>query len=95
MTYIWLKLPFAEHCRQMPKLLREKSANQGGADPNIVARIKAALGRGHSLKSVCDCLAGDGIRISVQTLGSYITRMRRKTLSVAGVQPARISESAR
>ena len=42
--------------------------------------IKAVLAKGHSLKTVCDCLEADGIAISIQTLGSYITRIRRKSL---------------
>jgi hypothetical protein len=40
--------------------------------------IKAALDKGHTLKAACDCLQADGITLSVQTLGSYITRIRRK-----------------
>jgi hypothetical protein len=44
--------------------------------------IKAALDKGHSLKAVCDCLQEDGIIITVQTLGSYITRIRRKSTAI-------------
>lgn len=44
--------------------------------------IKTALEKGHSLKTVCDCLEADGITISVQSLGSYITRIRRKAVPV-------------
>jgi hypothetical protein len=39
--------------------------------------IKAALEKGHSLKTVCECLEADGLTMTVQTLGSYVTRMRR------------------
>src|SRR5215831_14016042 len=42
--------------------------------------IKAALEKGHTLKAVCDCLEADGIAITVQTLGSYLTRIRRNSL---------------
>jgi hypothetical protein len=41
--------------------------------------IKAALDRGHPLKAVCECLEADGIQMSIYTLGSYVTRMRRKS----------------
>jgi hypothetical protein len=41
--------------------------------------IKAALDRGHTLKAVCECLEADGIQMSIYTLGSYVTRMRRKS----------------
>ena len=43
--------------------------------------INVAREKGHSLKTICDCLEADGIQISVTTLGSYITRMRRKEAS--------------
>jgi hypothetical protein len=49
--------------------------------------IKAALDAGHSLKSVCECLEADEINITVQALGSYITRMRKKSPSVAAELP--------
>lgn len=75
--------------------LREKKApNKAAQIRRLWPEIKAALDSGHSLKAVCDCLEGDGIKISVQTLGSYITRMRRKTVSATGAQLARKNESA-
>src|SRR5207248_1909584 len=39
--------------------------------------IRTALDNGHSLQAVCDCLAADGITLTVQSLGSYIGRIRR------------------
>lgn len=75
--------------------LREKKASSKAAQIRTLwPEIKAALDSGHSLKAACDCLEGDGIMISVQTLGSYITRMRRKTVSATGPQLARKNESA-
>jgi hypothetical protein len=59
--------------------------------------IKAALDKGHSLKTVCDCLEVDGIAITVQTLGSYITRIRRRSLSIEAAtepRPQRFEEDA-
>ena len=60
--------------------------------------INVARERGHSLKTVCDCLEAEGIQISVTTLGSYITRMRRKDASREIAKPlasGSVSESRR
>jgi hypothetical protein len=56
--------------------------------------INAALDAGHSLKSVCECLEADGINITVPALGSYITRIRRKSLKLAAPTPTAAIESA-
>ena len=60
--------------------------------------INVARERGHSLKTICDCLEAEGIQISVTTLGSYITRMRRKDASREIAKPhasGSVSESRR
>jgi len=60
--------------------------------------INVARDRGHSLKTICDCLEAEGIQISVTTLGSYITRMRRKDGSREIANPSAaggVSESRR
>jgi len=60
--------------------------------------INVARDRGHSLKTICDCLEAEGIQISVTTLGSYITRMRRKDASREIAKPlasGSVSESRR
>jgi hypothetical protein len=49
--------------------------------------IKAALGKGHTLKDVCECLEADGLNVSVRSLGSYVTRMRRKLAQGASLSP--------
>jgi len=81
-----------------PSTARNRLAALGEKKPRTKAaqlrilwpEIKAALDRGHTLKAVCDCLEGDGIKMSVYTLGSYVTRMRRRSPQaepVAGAAP--------
>jgi hypothetical protein len=51
--------------------------------------IKLARDKGHSLKAICDCLEAEGIQVTVTTLGSYITRMRRtRDCQQIGERPA-------
>jgi hypothetical protein len=57
--------------------------------------IKTALDNGHSLKSVCECLAADGIAVSVQSLGSYVTRIRRRSTASEGTMPPLRGEKLR
>src|SRR5215471_866018 len=69
-----------ENARTRLAALREKKPRTKSAQVRALwPEIKAALDKGHSLKTVCDCLEADGIAITVQTLGSYITRIRRRT----------------
>src|ERR1700722_4925845 len=59
--------------------LRDKApASMAARIRALWPEIKAALERGHSLKAVCDCLEADGLALSVQALGSYISRIRRE-----------------
>jgi hypothetical protein len=54
------------------------------AAPRIRARwpeIRNALDEGHSLRTVCKGLQVDGIRISLSTFRTYVSRMRRKEFS--------------
>jgi hypothetical protein len=72
-----------QNARARLAALREKKApTKAGQIRALWPEIKAALDNGQSLKSVCDCLEADGIKISVQTLGSYVTRMRRNTVAL-------------
>ncbi len=69
--------------------LRERKPPKKAAQIRALwPEIKAALDEGHSLKAVCDCLETDGITVSVQTLGSYITRIRRKSAPALRLTPA-------
>lgn len=73
--------PHDQSARARLAALREKRVPKKAAQIRALwPEIKAALDDGHSLKAVCDCLEADGIAITVQTLGSYITRMRRKSI---------------
>jgi len=64
--------------------LSEKKPPTKAAQLRILwPEIKAALDMGHSLKAVCECLEGDGLKMSVYTLGSYVTRMRRRSAQIA------------
>lgn len=75
-----------QNARSRLAALREKKPPRKAAQiRGLWPEIKAALDNGHSLKAVCDCLEADGISISVQTLGSYITRMRKKLVPVESV----------
>lgn len=70
-----------------PSTARNRLAALGEKKPRTQAaqlrilwpEIKAALDRGHTLKAVCECLEADGLKMSVYTLGSYVTRMRRRS----------------
>lgn len=75
-----------QNARARLAALREKKPPRKAAQiRELWPEIKAALDNGHSLKAVCDCLEADGISISVQTLGSYITRMRKKSVPVESI----------
>ena len=76
--------------------LREKDAPTKAAQIRALwPEIKAALDKGRSLKTVCNCLEADGIKITVQTLGSYITRMRRKNAPLGTARPTTTSEASK
>jgi hypothetical protein len=75
-----------QNARARLAALREKKPPRKAAQiRGLWPEIKAALDNGHSLKAVCDCLEADGISISVRTLGSYITRMRKKSVPVESI----------
>lgn len=75
--------------------LREKNVPTKAAQIRALwPEIKAALDKGHSLKTVCNCLEADGIKITVQTLGSYVTRMRRTVVTLETAPPSTISEAS-
>jgi len=73
--------------RPSPSSARNRLAALGEKKPrtkaaqvrNLWPEIKAALDRGHTLKAICECLEADGLKMSVYTLGSYVTRMRRRS----------------
>jgi hypothetical protein len=71
---------------RLAALREEKPPKKAAQIRALWPEIKGALDSGHSLKTVCDCLEADGIVITVQTLGSYITRMRRKAVLPAAMR---------
>jgi hypothetical protein len=73
----------SQNARTRLAALREKKPPSKAAQIRALwPEIRTALDNGHSLQAVCDCLAADGIVVSVQSLGSYIGRIRRKGESV-------------
>ena len=49
--------------------------------------INAALDNGHSLKTISECLAADGITVSFRELSVYVGRLRKKSSDAANLQP--------
>jgi hypothetical protein len=71
----------SENARTRLAALREKKPPSKAAQIRALwPEIRTALDKGHSLQAVCDCLAADGIDVSVQSLGSYIGRIRRSSV---------------
>ena len=70
----------SQNARTRLAALREKKPPSKAAQIRALwPEIRTALDNGHSLQAVCDCLAADGIVVSVQSLGSYIARIRRSS----------------
>jgi hypothetical protein len=89
-------MPF--RCRPLRKLSLGTKALKAAQIRALWPEINVARDKGHSLKTICDCLEAEGIQISVTTLGSYITRMRRKDASRESAKPlpaGSVSESRR
>src|SRR5204863_9881654 len=76
-----------------PSTARSRLAALGEKKPRTKAahlrmlwpEINAALERGNTLKAVCECLEADALKLSVRSLGAYVTRLRRSTTQVASV----------
>ena len=78
-----------QNARTRLAALREKKPPTKAAQiRSLWPEIRTALDNGHSLKAVCECLAADGIVVSVQSLGSYVARIRRKSVRPAAQHPA-------
>ncbi len=71
---------------RLAALSERKPRTKAAQARSLWPEIEAALEKGHSLKSVCECLEADGLSMTVQTLGSYMTRMRR--MLALGDRPA-------
>ncbi len=68
-----------ENARTRLAALREKKPSTKAARiRGLWPEIKGALDYGHSLKSICECLAADGIAVSFRELSVYVGRLRKK-----------------
>src|SRR2546423_5546202 len=71
----------SQNARPRLAALREKKPPSKAAQiRSLWPEIRTALDNGHSLQAVCDCLAADGIGVTVQSLGSYVGRIRRSSV---------------
>jgi hypothetical protein len=81
----------SQNARTRLAALREKKPPSKAAQIRALwPEIRTALDNGHSLQAVCDCLAADGIAVSVQSLGSYIGRIRRDSGKRESVTPSTV-----
>ena len=69
---------------RLAALGEKKPATKAAQIRALWPQIKTALDNGHSLKSVCECLTADGIVVSVHSLGSYVSRIRRNSTAGQG-----------
>jgi len=76
-----------ENARTRLAALREKQPPTKAAQiRRLWPEIKAALDNGHSLKTISECLAADGIAVTFRELSVYVGRLRKKSLNVADVR---------
>jgi hypothetical protein len=76
-----------ENARTRLAALREKKPPTKAARiRNLWPEIKAALDNGHSLKSISECLAADGIAVTFRELSVYVGRLRKKPMNPADLQ---------
>jgi len=74
----------ASNARTRLAALGEKKPGTKAAQLRLLwPEIKTALDKGHTLRAVCECLEGDGLKMSIYTLGSYVARMRRSSPETA------------
>ena len=67
-----------ENARTRLAALREKKPQTKAAQiRSLWPEIKAALDNGHSLKAIAECLAADGIAVSVRSLSAYVGRIQK------------------
>jgi len=79
----------SQNARTRLAALREKKPPSKAAQIRALwPEIRTALDNGHSLQTVCDCLAADGIAVSVQSLGSYLGRIRRSSVKAESASPS-------
>jgi hypothetical protein len=71
-----------ENARTRLAALREKKPPTKAAQiRSLWPEIKAALDNGHSLKTISECLAADGIAVGVRSLSGYLGRIRKNSIA--------------
>jgi hypothetical protein len=71
-----------ENARACLAALREKKPLTKAAQlRSLWPEIRAALDNGHSLKAISECLAADGIAVSVRSLSVYVGRLRKNSMA--------------
>jgi hypothetical protein len=77
-----------ENARTRLAALREKKPPTKAAQiRSLWPEIKAALDNGHSLKAISECLAADGLAVSVRSLSVYVGRMRNDSIANQKLTP--------
>jgi hypothetical protein len=77
-----------ENARTRLAALREKKPPTKAAQiRNLWPEIKSALDNGHSLKAITECLAADGIAVSVRSLSAYVGRIQRSSIGTNKLTP--------
>lgn len=82
--------PGLSRSRSRLAALGEKKPGRKSAQVRALwPEIRTAIEKGHTLREVSECLKEDGITISATTLGSYISRIRKKggAMTVASQVP--------
>src|SRR5262249_32976744 len=70
-----------ENARTRLAALREKKPpTKASQIRGLWPEIKAALDDGHRLKVTAECLAVDGIAVSVRSLSAYVGRIQRSSI---------------
>src|SRR5215469_2589159 len=73
-----------DNARTRLAALREKRPPTKAAQiRNLWPEIQTALDNGHSLKTISECLAADGIAVSFRELSVYVGRLRKKSINAA------------
>jgi hypothetical protein len=77
-----------ENARTRLAALREKKPPSKAAQiRSLWPEIKEAHDNGHSLKAISECLAADGIAVSVRSLSVYVGRLRKNSVANQKLTP--------
>ena len=77
-----------ENARTRLAALRQKKPQTKAAQiRSLWPEITAALDNGHSLKAIAECLAADGIAVSVRSLSAYVGRIQKGSIDTKNLTP--------